>query len=221
MRALTGSDGDTTGSQIAFAISATTPTTLAALPVKAYANGQMAFVTTPARAAGAQIFVLSPATSGAANADNVIATADDSSRQWIEFGLFGSYKLYTTPILDFTQTGSTLVMPAIKGYYPVLTTSRVWLTTTAGTLSTSPTTSLGNDATQANAYVAQTPNLSAGFTTGAPVQINNVTSPVNTSLHNVDMNGAPLYFKITVGATGTGGFALQGRVTVLGAYVPV
>jgi hypothetical protein len=222
MRALQGTDGDSTQQQIVSAISAASPTDLAGIPVKSYANGQTAFVTTPARPGGAQFFILSPATAGAANADNVIATADDSSRQWIEADLFGGIRVCMTPIMDLTATGSTLILPAIKGYYPSVYGERVILTTTTGALSTSPTRSIGNNVNQDNMLAAAAiTSFATAFSTGAPSVSVGSTSILSTSAKALDMDGAPLYLKVTIGATGTGGFVLRGRYIYFCAYVPV
>lgn len=209
-------------------ILAATPTALAAISVGPLVTGQMAWVTTPARIAGAQMFVLSPATAGAANADNVVATLDDTSRQWIQMGLLNGALLdYVTPIIDFTATGTTLVVPAVAGYYPMLQGTRTYVTTTAGSISTNPTCSQGNNSPSYNNIGAlATTNVftvgtfgTAAFTTGAPVQAAGIGGIIQPTVKSVA--GAAVYFNIGTGATGTGGFQLKGRVVICACYVPV
>jgi hypothetical protein len=210
-------------------ISAATPTALAAISVAKLATGTMAWVTTPARVSGAQQFVLSPATAGAANADNVVATLDDTSRQWIHAGILnGKMYSYITDSVDMTTPGLLLLMPAIAGYYPQLFATRTIETVSAGSLSTQPTWAIGNNANHDNLGAQATTNVftvttfgaPGAFSVGAPVQCAGF-SLLNPTQQLLNMSGAALYFRVVTGATGTGGFQLKARIFYYCLYVPV
>lgn len=196
-------------------VQTTTQTALAALSVLSYPTGQRAYLSTPRLT-----FILQAATAGAANGVNVVATADDTARQWIQEAILsGQAFTFITGPVDLTATGSTAVVPGIAGYEVNLTSWRFLITSKAGTLSTSPTWQMGNDAAQSNIGASITTSQTTGFA-GTPPCNGAGGNTLNQGATWTDGAGAPVMVKITAGATGTGGFVLMGKHFIMASYVP-
>jgi hypothetical protein len=121
---------------------------------------------------------------------------------------------------EFDCTSGSIVdtvIPAMPGYVFAPITARFFLTVTAGALSTSPTIKSGNNATNDNLIASATLSLTSAYSAGAPAMAGSPTV-LATGTKFVDL-ATPILFKITTGATGTGGFVCKGKFFVQGFLV--
>ena len=111
---------------------------------------------------------------------------------------------FISDIVDLTQTnagGTTVVIPAKPGFFPLSITQRAMIVTKGGTLSTQPTFSMGADASYIDFAASAAVNFSVGFAAGvgSSVAFSSQASPVATYSHTT-----PVYLKQTVAAAGSG-----------------
>lgn len=121
---------------------------------------------------------------------------------------------YATPQLDLTQvvTGIELV-PAKPGHIPVSATARFLIESTTGTQTTPLVSQAGSDAAHTN-FKASTSAPANVDVTGAPVPA--ISSAVGGSAVTTQrIPNATVFFDITAGAQGTGGFTLRGKFVVV------
>ena len=130
-----------------------------------------------------------------------------------------------TAIIDLTATASGIAFlqnpPA--GYYATPVIGNIVITSGAGTVSTSPTIKIGNNAGVNNIITTTTPstaNIQACITNTPPTLATLIVAVGTTSATLLDA-ATPITATVT-GGTGTGGFALMGRLSILVAlHTPV
>ena len=131
--------------------------------------------------------------------------------------------LYTveTPVFDWTVAADVAfsVLPAPPaGFYPVVVSIRTLLTQQAGTLTTSPTWQIGNNATFSNMIPSNTPNMTANIGQ-APCLYAGASAGASGGLVLLDATN-PIKARITVGATGVG-FSAHGKVVIVFTLIPL
>lgn len=187
--------------------------TLAGTVVAAYTTGQQAFVS------GTGLVYVLQDTSGLAP-DNryVIATSDDVTRQWLLLTA-ANIETFFTAALDWTVVQSVELIPARTGYCPILVSRQTLVVSRAGILTTGATFQLGNNAGHNNimAATANAPTAANTNTLTPPIQ----STPGNFAASSTAplLAGTAAFFDITLGATGTGGFALSAREVVIVTWV--
>jgi len=127
---------------------------------------------------------------------------------------------YFSAEIDFTATGTTLIVPAISGKRFVATRLQILNTVTAGTFSGACTFEFGNSSNTNNFQVATAAILVVGsHTAGVGGTINvSIASSASGGGEGVVV-GESVVFKVNTGATGTGGFAWKGRIGLYGVYI--
>jgi len=132
----------------------------------------------------------------------------------------GVQRTFVSDVVDLAALSSTTVLfpqypgcfgrPGICFWYPVAV---------AGSLSTSPTLQAGNDASQVNWLASQTVSGAAAFSAfSAGVQSQGVNQTIVTP--SISLSAGPITLKVTVAATGTGGFALTARFVSFNYVIP-
>ncbi len=119
--------------------------------------------------------------------------------------------------LDLTGTPTGVLVPAKPGFLFGYSIVRIHTISKAGSISTAFTFNAGNDASKINVAASQTPATTIFSSVNAPsfATLTQATIPIVV----VDM-GTSINYAVTAGATGSGGFAWQGRIEVLGGFVP-
>lgn len=125
--------------------------------------------------------------------------------------------VFETPVIDLTQTGQTaFVMPAMPGVYALAIRSLGFLITAAGTQSTAPTISIGNESTTFANLLASGAATTATAAAHVPALFFATTGVLAVQL--LDLSN-PIKLNVTVGAAGTGGFAATARFAIQLALV--
>src|SRR5579872_2030442 len=175
--------------------------------------GQPAFVSDPNIN---QTYILQNAI-GTANNREIINTIDDSTRQWVAQSI-GSQNIHLFEAdVDLTVVGTTILIPPMPGYLFLQVTSQQFINKiTTGNISTNPTTSAGNNATNDNVMSSSALPSIARFALG----VNGISGglPVNGTAVMVDL-ASPVLFAVTVAATGTNGFDWVIRMVIAGAIL--
>lgn len=130
-------------------------------------------------------------------------------------GIVVSSVVYMTPELDLSQIGSIVVAAGIAGKTFVPTRYGFLSTTVAGTATGPATCRMGTASSDANmltstAAVLSTAQHAVGLNNYAAASVNSGTKL---------FPGESTIFKITAGATGTGGFAWKAKLVVWGVYI--
>lgn len=183
-------------------IDASTLAELAALPVAPFLSGQTAFVTATGR-----LYVLQNAL-GTVDNYLLIATADDAARQWVDMAVVTGFVTFVSPLIDFTQVGTyQVITPMAKHLFIGLGPGASIIKD--GTITTSPTLKIGNNATNDNLCPSTTP---AGFiSNNSGTRITITTAGVGI-LADYDLTANGLRLQITSPAVlGTASY-LTGRI---------
>lgn len=129
---------------------------------------------------------------------------------------------FQTQQIDLTQVASSIeLLPAKPGYFPVLIAAHFLIEATSGTQTTPLTCRAGSDAGHVNFFPT-----TANAPSNADVNATNVPS-ISTSINAGSANNiqripnATVFFDITAGAQGTGGFTLRGKFNLIVKWVSV
>jgi hypothetical protein len=130
----------------------------------------------------------------------------------------GRLVAFLGPTMNMATPNVAQLYPAMSGFYFQPMTARWRNVTTAGTISTAPTTRAGNDGANSNIVASSTAPTTADFAGALAPGHNSNLSPGRASEINLS---TPINVEIQTGATGTGGFAWTARLFITGWLVPV
>jgi hypothetical protein len=133
---------------------------------------------------------------------------------------------FDTPASDLAAltSGVVIAIPSIPGFYPRTTTAILYATSGAGTCTTGPTLSVGNNAAEDNVAAStamSAATVNAAIAAGFPSRLGSFGIPTGTTTRQLANLSTPATLKITVAGAGTGGFALHGYVNVVVTLAPV
>ena len=139
-------------------------------------------------------------------------------------GALGAYpmEVFETPSLDLTKTYSGIeLIPARPGYLPFLLLPQWMITIASGTQTSGATAQAGSNAAHTNFFntTANTPsNAAVNAAVGnTPCRGGNPSAATSTLRR---FTNRPVLMDITVGAQGTGNFALACRFIAIVGWVP-
>jgi hypothetical protein len=128
-----------------------------------------------------------------------------------QFTQLNHFMVIETPVIDLTQTGATaFLVPALPaGLFPMAIILKGFLVSGAGTQTTSPTISFGQNSPTFNNWLTATAFSTATAQSNVPapfITTNGATAPY------LDLLANPPSANVTVAAVGTGGFAARAKL---------
>jgi hypothetical protein len=188
--------------------------TLGPLTEGGYANGQLAACETVGLL-GKAVYELVDAV-GTADGLNILATADDSARQWVRLDVLGGAMScwWGEEVETAALTTSKVIVPAMPGYLFLGQAIRYIVTSVAGAISSAPNIKIGNNVSHDN-FVAITAGVptTTSFNLGKNA-VSNFTFAGGTGLL-LDL-ASPVLMDVTLAATGTGAFSYKVRAFLSG-----
>lgn len=124
-------------------------------------------------------------------------------------------EIFQTPLLDFTQPVSSIeLIPARQGHFPLISQARFLIEALAGTQVTPPTIRAGSDVGHVNFWAQSsiTPSNTVFNTPAVPPALGGAPSQPASSVPRI--SNAAVFFDIVTGGSGTGGYALKGKLSV-------
>ena len=122
------------------------------------------------------------------------------------------FEVFSTPLLDITQPLSAMeLIPARLGHVPIAATGTWSIESVVGVQTVPAQVQAGNDASHTNIFASTASPSNATVNTTTPPSISNgINKPLRTQI----FPNSTVFFDITAGAQGTGGFKCMAKLVV-------
>lgn len=127
---------------------------------------------------------------------------------------------FQTQLLDLTQAQLNIeLIPARPGYFPIPTSGNWVIEQASGTLVTPPTTRAGSDVGHTN-FIPQAATTPSAANVNAANPPSLASGPANAGNTVQRIPNTPVILDVVAGASGTGAFALKGRLQITVFWFP-